>query len=511
MAPTARVGQDRLLDTTTGFVVLLLAYLVAHLVLRVTLSPVVTIDDAREAVLGQTLAWGYQARQPPLYNWLVRGAFRLLGVSVASLTFAKYVVLGAAYGFLYASARRLLPTPRLALLATASLLLVIPVSWTFHEALTHSVAVLAACAATFYLVLLLRDSGRPRLYFALGVVVGLGLLSKYTYAVFAAALALAALTDGRYRARLRHPLILLTLGVAALLVLPSLAWFWRHGGDLSDQYAREVRSGRDSYLIGVAGGLYYSVKIGVYYLGILAAVFVLLFPESARPLPAPTDPEAPAEAGGRLLGRFLVAVALLLVGGAFSGQLAFLKFRWMIPALCLAPLYAVWRVARTAPAPERVRALGQILAVVAAGIAVAFVAGVVGSGRVSRPSHLAEPYDRLAEALAQAGFSDGTVVAGPGPMVGNLRFRFPRARVLSLEHPQYVPPREGKGQCLVVWERGDPTRVPEGVARFLKVVLDARPPEVVAVRTIEAPYHYSSGHRRQIGYLLISDGIGACR
>ena len=42
-----------------------------------------------------------------------------------------------------------------------------------------------------------------------------------------------------------------------------------------------------------------------------------------------------------------------------------------------------------------------------------------------------------------------------------------RARVLTIEHPQYIPPRAEMGQCLVVWERGDPARVPPKLARFL--------------------------------------------
>ncbi|PYM54148.1 MAG: hypothetical protein DMD79_25070, partial [Candidatus Rokuibacteriota bacterium] len=220
------------LDTPAGFGALLLAYLVVHLLLRVLVSRVLTIDDAREAVLGQTLAWGYQARQPPLYNWLVWATFRLVGVSVLSLTLVKYAVLGMAYGFVYASARRILPTPRLATLATFSLLLVFPVSWTVHDALTHSTAVLAAGAATFYAVLRLGESDRLGAYLGLGVAAGLGLLSKYTYAVFAAALALAALTDARYRRRLFDVRLLLTLALAALMVSPALLWLWRHGHDL---------------------------------------------------------------------------------------------------------------------------------------------------------------------------------------------------------------------------------------------------------------------------------------
>src|SRR5262249_56339493 len=87
--------------------------------------------------------------------------------------------------------------PRVAGVGTGSLLVVFPVSWTFHDALTHSAAVLAAGAATFHALLRLGDEDGLGAYLGLGVAAGLGLLSKYTYVVLAAALALAALTEPR--------------------------------------------------------------------------------------------------------------------------------------------------------------------------------------------------------------------------------------------------------------------------------------------------------------------------
>ena len=52
------------------FAVLLAAYAIGHAALRVWVSPILNIDDAREAIFSQSLAWGYQPRQPPLYTWL---------------------------------------------------------------------------------------------------------------------------------------------------------------------------------------------------------------------------------------------------------------------------------------------------------------------------------------------------------------------------------------------------------------------------------------------------------
>jgi len=115
------------------FVALLALYVLIHVVLRVTLSPTLTADDARDAFSAQSLESGYLPKQPPLFNWLVLAAFRVLGVSVVSLTLVKYLLLGLVYGFVYLCGRRLVSDPRLAALAAFSLLLMVPVNWVVHE------------------------------------------------------------------------------------------------------------------------------------------------------------------------------------------------------------------------------------------------------------------------------------------------------------------------------------------------------------------------------------------
>ena len=55
--------------------------------------------------------------------------------------------------------------------------------------------------------------------------------------------------------------------------------------------------------------------------------------------------------------------------------------------------------------------------------------------RVGVPARLNTPYDAVAAAVAGDGFRQGTIVAGPGPLGGNLRLAFPDSRVASLETP----------------------------------------------------------------------------
>jgi hypothetical protein len=498
--------------TPRGTLALLVLWGAGHALLRLALSSSLTADDAREAVLAQSLEWGYQARQPPLYNWLVWGAFRLLGPGLLALTLLKYAVLVLAFWLVYLVARRVLRDPRLRTLGAFSFLLVFPISWTIHEALTHSVAVLAACAGTAYAVLRVAERPTPGAFALLGLAMGTGALAKFTYPVFLVALLLAALSLAPFRERLLRPALLVTAAVGALAVLPVAAWYVGRGHDLGGLYATEVRI-RDTrpWLAEATAGLVYLVRVTAAYLGPLALVFLAVAPAVYRPAPP-----APAEAAGRLLGRLLAAVLGLLALLAVGGWLAFLKLRWLIPAFCLAPLYLLWRLERQGLTRRRVAALALALVVAEAGLAAGLVIRVRAAGLFPRHFRMNEPYDEIAAGLAGAGFREGTIVAGDGSLGGNLAVRFPGTRVLHAEYPDYRPPeRAGAGQCLLAWEprgaRPDaPARVPPDVgalARRLGVTLTGAEP----VRTVQAPFRWSGRHVRRVDFVLLPGGAGRCR
>ena len=496
-----------------GFGALLVAYAVVHVILRVWLSTALTIDDSREAMLAQTLEWGYQPRQPPLYNWLVWAAFRVVGVGVLGLTLVKYAVLALAYAFLYASGRRILADGRLPALAALSLLLMVPITWVVHEALTHSVAVLAAAAATFYTLLRVEASGSRRAYAALGAAVAAGLLSKFSFGLFAGALLIAALTVDRFRARLLHPRVLLAVGTTALVALPFALWFYRHEFSLTRIYAEEVDPGQpEPWLRGVASALYYTVRVSLYYLTPVWLVLLALFPRAWRR--AGTD-GAPPPAGERLLARFFLAELGIVLAGALFAGLTYLKFRWMMPALFLFPLYVFCRVDRRPVDGARLRGYGRVLLVTEAIVLLAFVGNVYRGDALGKPSHLNAPYDALAAQLAAAGFTHGTLAGGEGPVAGpvagNLRLWFPRARVVRIANPDYVPPGGGDGQCLIVWEKERSDTVPAEVREWLAAALGATVPPEVPGRSLEALYHHATGQVLRVRYLLLPQGTGRCR
>jgi 4-amino-4-deoxy-L-arabinose transferase-like glycosyltransferase len=493
-----------------GVLALLVVWAGFHVLLRLALSSSLTADDAREAVLAQSLQWGYQARQPPLYNWLALGAFRLLGPGLLALTLLKYAILVLAFWLVYLTARRILADGRLATVGAFSFLLLVPISWTMHESLTHSVTVLAACAGTAYALVRLEQAPSAGAYAALGLAVGLGLLSKFTYAVLLAGLGLAALTVDRYRARLVDPRILIAGAVAACLVLPFALWYVAERHDLGRLYATEVRIKDRDHWIGAAGlGLVYVARIAAYYLAPLAAALAVCAPVVYRRLP----PGAAGPPGGRLFGWLLVWALALLGGAALAGGLSFLKYRWLIPAFLLAPLYPLWRLERHGGPGGRIRALAAVLILAEVAVVVGLVVRVTGASFFPRPYRMNEPYDAVAAGLVRAGFTRGTILSGFGTLAGNMAVRFPDSRVFHTEYPDFQPESAGDGQCLLVWDRQrgdrDTGEMPadlRALAETLGVPLAGAEP----AGTIEAPFRFDRRHVRRTHYLLLP-GAGRCR
>ena len=203
-----------------------LLWMLAHVASRVAVSPALELDEAEQALWSQTLAWGYGS-QPPLYTWLQAGWFALLGPSVLALSSLKFMLLGLTLVLVWRTALPLMPE-RAALWAAASLLLIPAMGWESLRDLTHSVLLTCLVAATWWALLRQLRQPRPAGFALLGLLLGLGMLSKYSFALFAAVLggALLSLPAGRALLRERGAWWLPVL--ALLVVLPHGLWLLEH-------------------------------------------------------------------------------------------------------------------------------------------------------------------------------------------------------------------------------------------------------------------------------------------
>lgn len=394
----------------------LIFYFTLQVIIRVTGSPVLDLDEAEMLVVTQWWLAGYSG-QPPLYAWVQKFAFQVLGVNLLALSVVKNALLFLTYVFVYLSARRLIPDPRLAVLATLSLLLIPQVAWESQRDLTHSVMVTTVTAASVYV--LLRWLERPTLvhYLLLGLLLGLGILSKYNYALFAGAALSVLLSLPRGRALLLTPRILLSAGVAALVLAPHVFWFFGTG-ELGTRSMEKMDFGGGLWPL---SGL---TSLAIAVIAFLTPLWVVLLTVFRRDfMSALACRGNPSVSGGFPLRRYLIAVTVLLVGMVLFLGVAHFKDRWMLPLFLLFPLYIFSGLPAAALTPARIRAFVAICLAVP-GLVLLIMTGRVHEWPALEGQHrYSYPFETMAEEIRRAGFNQGLIVADRAFIAGNLRFR----------------------------------------------------------------------------------------
>ncbi len=501
---------------TRNFLLIAGLYVLVHFGLRLVFSPVLGTDDVEQAICAQSLALGCDLRQPPLYTWLQWLVNQVAGTGLFSLFLLKYGLLFATYLCLYAIGRQLFNHTATAVLAALSLWLTYPFAVSVHQGVTHSLLLSLLMAASFLAFLRLEAKRHWAGYLLFGTLLGLGELAKYSFALYAAALLLAALSLPRYRAVLLDRRMVLTVLAGLLVVAPHGLWAWErldalHGalGGLGQHAAPAA------YLPRVATGLASLASALIQFLFPLWLILLVAFPRAFRPLaaapaPAPSQREGEAMARSarvmlneplRLIGRLLLLGILLLALVVFAGGPVEIKARWMHVLLLLAPLWLFGRIEAVYGAGAAKPAYLFTLFLLPPLVIAAWAAQTYLAPQWHKPTRFHAPYDRIAEQLHSAGVEPGTIVANELHLAGNLRLFFPQARVLTPALPQYRPPGRAAGPCLLIWEGGRGSEPPPALRAYL-----AEPDLASAQHRpgyLQARYRYSDSASLAVGYLLL--------
>ncbi|MCQ9374557.1 glycosyltransferase family 39 protein [Methyloversatilis sp. XJ19-13] len=420
---------------------LLLLYFGAHILSRILVSDALELDEAEQALWTQHLAAGY-GTQPPLYTWLQWTVFQVAGVSVLSLSLLKNALLAATYAFVWLAARRLMAAP-LALLAAASMLLIPQIGWESQRDLTHSVLATAIAAATLCIVVRLIEKPCRALYPALGLCAALGLLSKYSFALFLVALVLALLLSREARPVLRSPWIIAAVLVALVVLAPHALWLFDNW-HVASARTLEKLGASTGLTAGLARGVGSLLGAALATLGALAFAGTAIFGRAAWQ-------DGAASAHCRLWRRYFGALAALMLGLVLVGGATHFKGRWLQPLVFMAPLAFFCCRPRLAAHPRLSWLRGTLIALALLYLFMASMRPVFDGWR-NRPDELNEPAAELADALRGAGYDGRTPIVTHDPVLGGvLRVRFPQARV-------------------TVWQEG----LPEPAPRFAPHLLIGR-------------------------------------
>jgi len=447
-APTIRGEQGHLLAV-------LLAYFAAHLLIQMTVTGSLERDEAEIVYLTQRLQLGY-GTQPPLYAWLQWLAFSMFGLNLFALALLKVLILLALYLGMYRAARPLIGVHG-ALAAAASLVLFPQIGWESLRDLTHSVLLTSVACATlwcYFAVLRKPDAGRYALF---GLLVGLGLQTKYNFGIFLAGLVCATLLVREHRDVLWNRKVVIAAGAAFLVFLPHGAWLrqnldaaaagkrWcrRHGAQAGRRHWRsrlpEQRWRRaDEPVVGSPG---ICGAAGARLPACLAPPAQAdrircpragksLFPLPVRQLSRAAGRDCLHRRGREDQGSVDDAAAVLAAASIVCRR---------------AQVVAPGRVRTPSPGRRRSRLARSDTAADAHLVRTGFGPAL---GKVGPPHH---PYPELASELVRRFPATTTVVTEGTLIAGNLHFEQPRLRILLLEHAIRSEERLA-GQVLLVMD-----------------------------------------------------------
>ena len=487
-------------NAAVWFFALLTVYYGAQTLLRISYAASLTLDEAEMLVVTQEFALGYGASQPPLYGWLLLATFKLFGAGIPALAITKYGMLWLAFALMFLSALLIFRDDLKAALITAALATIPQISWKALFDLTHSIAALTTAAATFYVFLLVLRDGRRRHYLAFGVCVALGLMSKYNYGLFAAALLAAAASMPSLRPRILSPWMLAALGVAVLLLLPHLHWVVTHPDAAMSRVGKLGIADKLSILAAAGPALLTFGRILFNCVALSLAVFALVAFVPYRPTEIP--PRAPDEwqDGKTLVVRTLAISFVFVLLLVVASRTTMMRDHWLLPLLLPLPigLFVLFERRFT---PARTKTLGFASAALAAAIMLGITVQHFFPDLAARPPRASAPYGAVADAIRNLGFRQGYILGETHFTAGNLKLRFPESRAGD---PEYgLQPRAAFEQArpvLVAWPGANPQ--PPGSLRALWRSLCGDLPPGLTATPITAPFERSRRSTFQLNVIV---------
>lgn len=290
------------------------------------------LDEAEQAIMAQKLSIGYLS-QPPLYTWLQFLFFKVFGLNLFSIALLKYSLLLLCVYIFFQIAKIHSQDELLAWCATLSWALIPAISFDLIKDNTHSVLVLLASLTTWYWFIRSTVCSKWIWYSLFGVILGLGLLTKFNYLPFLFLFLISCLLTPEAKNKITNPFIFLTLFVASLVASSYIQWVFVHPEiGLANAYKLKLNvTSHFSFL--------QLLKVSVFFILPFFLFVFSFFPLSLKKTPQDLP-------GYQLLRTYhLLLVPLLSLAGIFGG-LGNIEARWLIPLLSLCPIFYFTHVPR---------------------------------------------------------------------------------------------------------------------------------------------------------------------
>ncbi len=438
---------------------LLAAYFGLQVTVRTLMSSSVDLDESEQVVLGQEFCWGYGS-DPPLYTWIQIPFFGVFGESVLTLSLLKNLLLFSVYGLTFMTARIVTRSHTGAIAATLSLLYLPSVAWESQRDLTHTILASSLAVGTLLCLLKLCATRRTRWYVVFGLSAGLGLISKYNYALWLAGLVLGVLSLPQQRPALLDKRVLLSVALMTILFLPNGLWVLQHR-DLALLTSSKFEIARAPGWWAVVGtGLKNILQSLAAFAAPMTLIYLLLFLIPGKHPPAGRGPERDYQ---QVIVRAWLAIGLVLLLLVLCARATGFKERWFQPLLICLPVLAVSLVQQRLEGLRLKWIVATSLLVMVA-VLVVMPGRLVAAERLNREEPLTRPYSELAARIRQTIPDNALVVCDTRLLAGNLRLGLPQGRVLPTE----LVPLMGGGRthCVIVWDARRDDAPPEHLRKW---------------------------------------------
>jgi hypothetical protein len=482
-------------------------------------SPGRTLQDALTAELLQRhLAGGYQLRNPPLYEWLLWSVQQVVGQGPLSYLILRYGLIAATGILFYFALLRITSNLRLAAAFSLSLVLFFWFGWESHHSVSHTLALLAASLALWIAALAYADRKTARRALVLGLVIGIGIMSKWTFLLVLLSLGIAlAFTPATGRVHTDTRSLLVPIA-AAIPILPFALWLTHFDFDLLTSRSVPPGPGVPPERA-LEGAVVFITGIPLVLMPwiLIVLAFAMRFPR--RHPPQAVSQEGVVRLAFTTAALTLALMAVILIATTMSGLAPFGITRFAIHYLFPVGLFAALGLAGLiSPRVDAGRFAPALAITSLAAACVIFIVKLASFFIIPDRSEATNliPYARLAKELTQRGLGTAQFVTLSPRDAGNLTIYLPQARALSLSARIEAPPPDSAPDrpCVLLWGGGSfalPAPLPpppiRGAAHFLRllgVTASAQAPEEVAV---DWQKPLIGAQRRSVWYLLRGNSV----
>jgi 4-amino-4-deoxy-L-arabinose transferase-like glycosyltransferase len=459
--------MHRLLVRRPDTIILLLAgYFVLEFLVRLAMPHGMRYDESQQALFSQWLTLGYDS-QPPLYNWVQALVVSVFGLSLATISIVKNIVLFLVFFSYYKLAKLVLSDKVFAAIATLSLLTIPQLFWEAQRDLTHTVAQLLTINLFLYGAIRTLKAPSTGSYIFTGIALGLGMLSKYNFALLAAAAIVAVLMHPQGRARIFDRRFLLTLLISLLIFLPHGLWLI-HNLDLASGRTlgiMEQDAPQSAFAKLVQGPLEF-VKLVVVICAPTLVIYSLVFGKSLFKNLGRSNEWT------RFFEVLFAAIAVLVLILIVAIGMTALRDRWLLPFLFLLPIYVCLKME---VAGIKAADFGKRFFYIP--LAMMLIIPALLLVRVTFPAlfgaydHYNTPYPAfVSQAVAMEGKKPGLVLTDNWLPAGNLHLQLPDVPAMSLFFGNLKANYQWSADkpILIVWRPGkNDTGVPAPLASWL--------------------------------------------